>query len=293
MPDRPTPPTDLRAALHGVRALLLDLDGVIVLAGKAVDGAPEALAALDRRGVPFRIVTNTSLVSRTTLARWSARLDAPVPAERFQSALSASAAYTARAYPGAALYVLGSDDALTEFEGQRLLTHEEAAAPGARAAAVVVGDSPEALTYENVNRAFRLVRGGAELIGMHRNPWWLTPEGPTVDAGAYVVGLEFATGVPARIVGKPSRTYFGEAVLALRREVRAAGGHALHRHEVAMVGDDARSDVRAAQRAGLRGVFVLTGKHGLEDVEAAARERGGRRPDAIAASLAEVVAALD
>jgi ribonucleotide monophosphatase NagD (HAD superfamily) len=51
--------------------------------------------------------------------------------------------------------------------------------------------------------------------------------------------------------------------------------------------------VRAAQRAGLRGILVLSGKHGEADVEAAARERGGRRPDAIASSLAEVVAALD
>jgi HAD superfamily hydrolase (TIGR01458 family) len=273
--------------------LLLDLDGVIALAGKAVDGAPEALVDLDRRGIPFRIVTNTSLVSRTTLAGWGARMGAPVAAERFQSALSAAAAYTARAHPGGALYVLGSEDALTEFAGQHLLTHEEASAPDARVAAVVVGDSPEALSYDNVNRAFRLVRGGAELIGMHRNPWWLTPDGPTVDAGAYVVGLEFATGVTARIAGKPSRTCYGEGVLALRREVRAAGGPALHRHEIAMVGDDVRTDVRAAQRAGLRGVFVRSGKHGPADVEAAAKERGGRRPDAIAASLAEVVAALD
>ena len=49
-----------------------------------------------------------------------------------------------------------------------------------------------------------------------------------------------------------------------------------------MVGDDVRTDVRAAQRAGLRGILVLSGKHGAADVEAAARERGGRRPDAIA-----------
>jgi HAD superfamily hydrolase (TIGR01458 family) len=293
MPDALPTATDLRAALHGVRALLLDLDGVIALAGKAIEGAPEALVDLDHRGIPFRIVTNTSLVSRATLAGWGARMGAPVAAERFLSALSASAAYTARAYPGAPLYVLGSEDALTEFDGQRLLTNAEASAPGASAAAVVIGDSPEALTYENVNRAFRLVRGGAELIGMHRNPWWLTPDGPTVDAGAYVVGLEFATGVTARIAGKPSRTCYGEGVLALRREVRAAGRPTLQRHEIAMVGDDVRSDVRAAQRAGLRGVFVLSGKHGLADVETAARERGGRRPDGIAASLAEVVAALD
>ena len=60
-----------------------------------------------------------------------------------------------------------------------------------------------------------------------------------------------------------------------------------------MVGDDVRTDVRAAQRAGLRGILVLSGKHGEADVEAAARERGGRRPDAIAANLAAVVDAID
>ena len=54
------------------------------------------------------------------------------------------------------------------------------------------------------------------------------------------------------------------------------------RNDIAMVGDDMRTDMSAARRAGLRGVFVLTGKHGPADVEAAARERGGRRPDAIA-----------
>ena len=93
------------------------------------------------------------------------------------SALSASAAYTRHRYPGEPLFVMASTDALTEFADQRLLSGEEADAPDARAAAVVVGDAPEAITYDNLNRAFRLVRAGAELIGMHRNPWWLTPDG--------------------------------------------------------------------------------------------------------------------
>jgi HAD superfamily hydrolase (TIGR01458 family) len=289
MPHRPTPPADLRAALRGVRAFLLDLDGVIVLAGKGIPGASEAIAGLERRGMAYRIVTNTSAVSRATLSRWSERLGATIPPERFESALSASAAWTARQFPGQPLYVLASDDAKQEYVGQRLLTHEEAAAKGAMAAAVVIGDSPEEATFDNLNRAFRLVLGGAVLVGMHRNPWWLTPEGPTLDSGAFVTGLEFATERPATIVGKPSAAFFSQAVRDLRREV----GAGLHRSEIAMVGDDVRTDVRAAQRAGLRGIFVQSGKHGLDDIEIAARERGGRRPDAVAASLAEVVAALD
>ena len=54
-----------------------------------------------------------------------------------------------------------------------------------------------------------------------------------------------------------------------------------------------RQDARAADALGLRGVLVLTGKHGPAEVESAARGRGGTRPDAIAPSLSEVVAALD
>jgi HAD superfamily hydrolase (TIGR01458 family) len=275
-----------------VRALLLDLDGVIVLAEKPVAGAAEALAAIARRRIPFRIVTNTSLVSRATLSRWGSSMGAPIPADRFQSALSVSASYTARRFPGQPLYVLASDDARTEFAGQRLLTVEEASAPDARAAAVVIGDSPESATWDNLNRAFRLIRNGAELIGMHKNRWWITPDGPTIDSGAYVAGLEFATGVKARIVGKPAREFFSEAASALAAEVRQAGGGRLTRRDIAMVGDDLETDVRAAQRAGMRGAFVLTGKHTRSDLEAA-RRRGRPAPDLVAESLADVVAALD
>ncbi|HET9083716.1 MAG TPA: HAD-IIA family hydrolase [Candidatus Limnocylindrales bacterium] len=289
MPQASHPTTDLHAAMRGVRAFLLDLDGVIVAAGTAVPGGAEAIAQLERRSMPYRIVTNTSAVSRATLSRWSAGLGAQIPPERFESALSASAAWTARTFPDQPLYVLASDDAKTEFAGQRLMSHDEAGAPGATAAAVVIGDSPEEASFENLNRAFRLVRGGARLVGMHRNPWWLTPEGPTLDSGSFVVGLEFAAETRATIIGKPSPAFFTQAVRDLRKEV----GRDLARGDIAMVGDDVRTDVRASQRAGLRGILVLSGKHGLDEVEIAARERGRRRPDAVAHDLAEVVAALD
>ncbi len=280
--------TDLRAALTGVRGLLLDLDGVVLLAGRPIDGAAEAIATLDRRGIPYRIVTNTSLMSRQTLSRWGSRIGLDLPPERILSALSLSAAYTRRRHHGRPLFVLASDDARTEFAGQHLLSDEEAGRPGAIAAAVVVGDSPEAATYANLNHAFRLVRAGAELIGMHRNPWWLTPDGPTLDSGAFVTGLEFAAGRPATIIGKPSPAFFRAAAAEL-----IAGLPGARRRDLAMVGDDVFSDVLAAQRLGLRGILVRTGKHGdAELAAAAARRRGGGVPNAVAASLAEVVAVL-
>ena len=68
MPDLPPAHADLRASLRGVRAFLLDADGVIVLRNRLIDGAAEALVALDARGIPYRIVTNYSMLHRDTLA---------------------------------------------------------------------------------------------------------------------------------------------------------------------------------------------------------------------------------
>jgi HAD superfamily hydrolase (TIGR01458 family) len=281
--------------LAGVRGLLLDLDGVIVLRGQAVPGAAAAIAELDRRGIPFRVVTNTSAVTPASLSRYGASIGIHIPPERILSGLTISAAYTARRHPGRPLHVLASEEARGLFAGQRLLDDDEAGRPGAEAAAVVIGDAPEIVSHASLNRAFRLIRGGAELIGMHKNPYWLTPDGETIDSGAIVAALEFATGTRATIVGKPSRAFFAEAADRVLADLTARdGGRRPPRGVLAMVGDDLRTDVLAAQRAGLRGAFVLSGKHGREELEALRRGSGRRRvPDGVFPSLAEVVAALD
>jgi HAD superfamily hydrolase (TIGR01458 family) len=293
MPHPPAPDPALRAALQGVRGLLLDLDGVLVLKGAAVPGAVEALAELDRRGFPYLVVTNSSLVSRATLARWGASVGFATPPERFQSALTASADLVRHELDGRAVYVVCSADARREFEGLNVVSGAEADADPPAVAAVILGDSPDELTKENLDRAFRLVLGGAQLIGMHRNPWWLTPQGPTLDAGAFLVGLEWATRRRARIVGKPSPAFFRTAVSRLAAEAAARGEPRLRRHELAMVGDDVTGDIGGGRRAGLRTVFVWTGKHGDAELAAAGgRGRGAYAPDAVAPSIAEVVAAL-
>ena len=112
--------------------------------------------------------------------------------------------------------MLAAADALSEFDGQDLLSPDEAdSAPAGTVAAVVIGDAGDDLSYRNLDIAFRLIRSGAEFLAMHRNPWWLTPRGETLDAGAMVVGLEFATGKRARVLGKPSPEVFRQAAAGL------------------------------------------------------------------------------
>jgi HAD superfamily hydrolase (TIGR01450 family) len=293
MPHAASPDDALRAALHGVRAFLLDLDGVLLLKGKPVPGAVEAVAELDRRGVPYLVLTNSSLVSRATLARWGASVGFAIPPDRFLSALAASAELVRREYGGRKVYVICSADARAELDGLDVVDGPAADADPSAVAAVILGDSPDELTKENLDRAFRLVLGGAALIGMHRNPWWLTPQGPTLDAGAFLVGLEWATKRRARIVGKPSPAFFRAAFDHLAAEAASRGAPRLHRADVVMVGDDVTGDIGGGRRAGLRTVFVHSGKHGDAELDAAARRaRGAFRPDGVAESIADVVAAL-
>lgn len=288
MPEPLAPDDALRAALHGVRAMILDADGVIVLKGRPIPGAEDALRRLASAGIPFRVVTNYSSSHRETLAaRFGSGGLAVDPASIITSA-SAAAAYTAAAHPGRPLFVLAAPDAAREFAGQRLLAPAEADAPGAGVAAVVIGDAGDELSFANLDIAFRLVRGGAELLAMHRNPWWLTSRGMTLDAGAVVAGLEWALGRRARILGKPSPVVFRQAAAGLARDL---GLRRLPASAIAMVGDDLRADLAPARRLGMRTALVLTGKVAAGGVgEAVARARFA--PDAVATSLAEVVAAL-
>jgi HAD superfamily hydrolase (TIGR01509 family) len=134
----------------------------------------------------------------------------------------------------------------------------------------VLADTDEAFTRAGMDRAFRALRAGADLIAMARNRWFATPAGPAVDIGAVVAALAYAAEVEAVLVGKPAADFF----------LQGARDLGLPPEQVAMVGDDPEADVLGAQEAGLSGIFV--GK---------AWERPGR-PDAMLESIAQLPALL-
>ena len=293
-----TPPTDLRAALAGVRAFVLDADGVLMFKGAPIDGSPEALVELRRRGIPYRVVTNFSSAHRSSLAAaFGKATGQDVDGAEIITAASAAAGHTARVHAGKPILVLAAPDARREWAGQEVLSPDEADARSEPVAAVVIGDAGDDLSFRNIDIAFRQLRAGAEFVAMHRNPWWMTPKGATLDAGAVVAGLEFALGRRALICGKPSPVVFRQALEELRAQVAGApgpvgqpsgsGGPRLRAADVAMVGDDPKADLAAAGRVGLREIFVATGKTSAAEAVAAGVRRGS-----IATSLAEVVAAL-
>jgi HAD superfamily hydrolase (TIGR01458 family) len=143
---------------------------------------------------------------------------------------------------------------------------------GGPAEAVVLGDLGERWTYALLQQAFDHLMAGAALVALSRDRYFRQGERLALDAGPFVAALEYAASTSAEIAGKPSAAFFAAAVSSL--------GLALDR-SVAMVGDDLWSDVEGAQRAGLQGWLVRTGKF-REDV----LHSGLVRPDRVLESVA-------
>jgi HAD superfamily hydrolase (TIGR01450 family) len=300
VPDH-LPTRDLRSTLEGVRALVLDADGVLMYRNLPIPGSPEAVVQLRRLGIPYRVVTNYSSAHRSSLAAgFGKAAGIEVDQAEIITAASAAAAYTARQHAGRPLLVISTPDARREWAGQELVAIDEADARSEPVAAVVIGDVGEALTFRELDIAFRQLRAGADFVAMHRNPWWMTPKGFTLDSGAMIAGLEFALRRKAVICGKPSPVVFRQAVAELRAQLAGgprpagqapgtgSGGPRLRAADVAMVGDDPKADIAAARRVGLRGVLVTTGKVTAIEAEAAGVPRSS-----IAPSLRAVVSAID
>jgi HAD superfamily hydrolase (TIGR01450 family) len=253
-----------------IEGLVLDMEGVIHVGWEPLPGAPEAIADLAARGIELAVLTNTTGRTRAEIARRLAAMRVALPAERIVSAASAAAEHLRAHHAGARVYALVEREAREELAGVELVERPD------DADVVLLGGPGDDWTYARLHAVFRAVRGGAALVAMQRNRWWPTAEGPALDAGMFVVGLEYATGREAVTVGKPAPEIY-RAACAL---VAAEPGRAM------MVGDDLESDLAPARAIGLRTCLVRTGKGG--DFTPAEGDVDLDLP-----SLAELPAALD
>ena len=215
-------------------------------------------------GLMLRFVTNTTSHSRAaTLQKLSALGFEVGPDELITPALLALQHCRERGHRRVAL--LMTDEVKAEFSELEESEHEPDA--------VIVGDLGERFAYDVLNRAFRHLLAGAELIALQKNRYWLREDGLCLDVGPFVAALEYAAACEAHVVGKPAPAFFGH--------VLAGAGTAPD--ETLMVGDDIESDIGGALGAGLAAILVRTGKYRAEAVLAS-----GIQPTATVDSIADV-----
>ena len=247
-----------------IAGFLIDIDGVLTIDNQRVDGAVEAINFLQDRKIPFLLVTNTTRQSRITIWHHLKRIGFPIEETDIITAPIAAAGWLkSRGIVSVNLFLSGS--AVNDFKDFKITAFNPEY--------VVVGDLGPDLTFDKLNNAFRLIMNGAKILALQKNRFWQTGEGLTIDAGAMVAALEYATNKRATIIGKPRKEFF----------LQSAGKLKIPAQELAMVGDDLETDIEGGQNAGLFGIAVKTGKFREEFLQ-----QSKIKPGAIIDSIAEL-----
>lgn len=236
-----------------VRNVLLDVDGVLTVSWAPLPGAADTLGWLRANDVGFRLVTNTSSKSRRQIAELLRDAGMEVDASQVLTAVSSAARYLGERYPGLGCFVVNEGPLDEDLEGVEVVGAD-------RAGVVLLGGAGPSVGYRRLDAAFRLAVSGVPVVALHRNTRYQTADGPSLDMGAFVVGLEAAAGIEIPVLGKPAAAFFGAALADLGADPAGA----------LMVGDDVTADVLGAQAVGMTGVLVRTGKFRPQDLEDAA-----------------------
>ncbi len=261
-----------RPPLCEIRGFILDMDGVIYAGNELLSGAQDFVSHLQATGTPFLFLTNNSSRTPGQYAEKLASLGIYVNEDRIFTSALATAAWLKEAAPAEAeILVIGERgirEALTQ-QGFRLVDDHKLARY------VVVGFDAT-FTYAKAQEAALAIRRGAQLIATNTDASLPTEQGEIPGAGSIVAMLETATGVKARVIGKPEPGIFEQALARLGTR---AG-------ETAVVGDRYETDIVGGHRAGLKTIGVLCG---VTDAERFAT--ANPRPDWVFADLGELLAA--
>lgn len=254
---------------YAARALLIDMDGVLYQGERAIAGAGEALDWLTSNNIPHLFVTNTTSRPRAALIGKLGRMGMKLETGQILTPPIAATRWLSAHVKGpVALFVAPAT--VTEFEHLDIVDSNT----NDPVAAVVIGDYGERWTFDTLNHAFRWLMHDPKpvLVALGMTRYWRAEDGLRLDTAPFVAALEHATGQKAIVLGKPARPFFETALQQL-------GASAA---ETCMVGDDIRGDIGGAQKLGIRGVLVKTGKFRPDDLA------GDIRPAAVLDSFAKL-----
>jgi len=247
--------------------ILIDFDGVIRLNQKPAPDAGTFLKFLSQNNIPSHIISNSTLKTGKGITQFliDNNLPSEIPA---MTAADATLHYVKENYKKVSVYCINKIK-------QLFTVYIDDVNPEA----VVIGDNGEDWNFQLMNDIFRKVFEGADIIAMQMNRFWYPRGGElSLDAGAFIKAIEYASGKEAILIGKPSPIYFQSALDLLGY---ASGS------DFIMIGDDIESDITGAQAMGGKGILIYTGK-----TEYPLRDDIKIKPDYEVQNLTEVIEIL-
>jgi HAD superfamily hydrolase (TIGR01450 family) len=254
--------------VEGYDLVIFDLDGVIYLIDKPIEGAAEAVERLRSAGTAIAYATNNASRRAPDVAALLTGMGVSADAGEVLTSAGAAATMLAERLPaGAAVLVVGAEALRAEVRDAGLVPVDRLED---EPAAVVQGYGSE-VGWKILAEASLAVRAGALWMATNTDKTLPSPRGPLPGNGSLVGVLRTALDRdPDVVVGKPAPALF-ETAAALSKSQRPLA-----------VGDRLDTDIEGAVGAGMDSLLVLTGVSGPAELLAAPPER---RPTYVSADL--------
>jgi len=256
-----------------IKALILDMDGVIWKADAPIGNLPTTFKRIRERGLKFVFATNNGTKTPEDYQKKLRELGVEVDAEQVVTSALGIAFLMAQKHPrGTKIFMIGEDGIRTALEGQGF---EIVSVENASDAEAVVMGIDRGVNFQKMMEATLLVRAGRPFYTTNTDRTFPTPRGEIPGSGAWLSVVTTATGIQPIVAGKPF-PYLME--LSLERLGTS-------REETLVVGDRLETDIAAGQAVGCPTAMVLSGVSTQAEVEA-----WKPSPTLIAADLAALVA---
>lgn len=229
---------------------MIDMDGTVYKGGIPIPGAVDFIESLKSHGIPFVFLTNNSAHRRTHYLEKLLRMGFDVTLDNVLTSTVATARFILSQRPGARVYPIAADDVIDDLKASGLDIVDSD--PD-----VVLLAFDRTITYGKINKGYRFIMEGAELIATHPDDLCPTEDFYDVDIGPFIRMFEDMCDVKAVVIGKPNR---------LMLEM-AAGEMGVDPMDTVMVGDRMYTDIQMAVSAGTQSILVLTGETTRSDLE--------------------------
>ena len=259
--------------LNSKKLFIFDMDGTIYLGGIPFDFAINFIKNLRQSGKQVLFFTNNASHPTPFYLEKLTRLGFEPSIDEIMTAGDVTFEFLNRHRSGKSVYMVATDELTEEYrkKGINVLNGQE----NIQSADVVVTSFDTSLTYEKLNIACRLIRGGAEYISTHPDFNCPTENGFIPDSGAIAALVTASTGIVPTYFGKP----YKETIEMIAEYTKYSTT------EMCIFGDRLYTDIALGKSFGVTSCLVLSGETKQHDVDAA---NDADKPDLVFNSLDNV-----
>jgi 4-nitrophenyl phosphatase len=258
-----------------VRALIIDMDGVLWHGNVAIAGLTEFFQLLRAKDIRFILATNNASLTREQYVKKLANMGVMVELNEILTSGIATALYLAERYEPSKtrVYVLGEAGASEPLAERGFILTDLYDVT----ADIVVCGKDSTLTWDKLATATLNVRNGAVFIGTNADTTLPTEHGITHGNGAILAAIQTGSDVAPVCVGKPEPIMYQQAIALLGTTLE----------ETIALGDRLETDILGAVNTGIRSIMVLTGISSAADLV-----NSDYQPTWVLPDLEAVIAAL-